>query len=250
MMVFKVEPISYWTAVQSVFCGLTLGIITPNRIGDYGSRMFFLRPRKRIYGLIAMGIGAYAQFVLTNILAFLAVMAFIIKFKPVNLWVLFTIAILFITYCTLLLLLYFNMTVINRPLKKIKFLKRHYHFFSILSTYKKSFLINILGICFLRISILIVQYYLIIHLLIPAITFPQVAMMVILLITVQTVTPTIDIIDIGVRGITAVYFFSFVTHQDIAIMATTGLIWLINLIIPAIIGVFFIINLDLFKQNR
>ena len=78
----------------------------------------------------------------------------------------------------------------------------------------------------------------------------QVAMMVILLVTVQTITPTIDILDIGVRGITAVYFFHFVTNQDIAIMAITALIWLINLIIPAIIGLFFIIRLDLFRQNK
>ncbi|WP_374166426.1 hypothetical protein [Arcticibacter sp. MXS-1] len=43
-LVKRIETISLWKAVESVFCGLTWAIFTPNRIGEYGGRVFFFRP--------------------------------------------------------------------------------------------------------------------------------------------------------------------------------------------------------------
>lgn len=249
LLVKGVEPISYWTALQSVFCGLSLGIITPNRIGEYGSRMFFLRPRKRIFGLIAMSTGAFSQFVLTNIVAAVAIAVFLHQYKGVEMQWTWIFLIGATVYCTFLMILYYNIHLIEKPLRRLKFMKRYMHFFSILSSYDNGFLTGIMGICLFRLLILIVQYYLIVHLLIPSITFPQVTLMIVLLFSVQTVAPTIDLLDIGVRGATAAYFFGYITHQDVAILATTAIIWLINLIIPGIIGVFFVSKLNIFNKQ-
>ena len=49
---------------------------------------------------------------------------------------------------------------------------------------------------------------------------------------------------------TATYFFSFITTNEIAIMAATASIWLINLIIPAILGSAFVFKLNFFGTNR
>jgi uncharacterized membrane protein YbhN (UPF0104 family) len=231
MQLKDIAVISLWTSIQSVFCGLTVGVITPNRIGDYGARVFFLSPRRRAYGLVALGIGALAQFILITISA-----AIIVALSTV-----------FAIFAGMLSLLYFNMGIIKTLIDKVKFLTRYKHFFDILSDYKKPFLIKILAICLFRLCLLIVQYYLIIHLLIPGLTFMQVTLMITLIIGVQTVLPTIEILDIGVRGATSIYFFSFITHQDIAILAASSLIWFINLIIPAIIGLCFVHKLKIFS---
>jgi hypothetical protein len=63
--------------------------------------------------------------------------------------------------------------------------------------------------------------------------------------------PSLDLFDIGVRSVTASYFFSFVTKQDVAVIACTASIWLINIIIPAILGVYFVFKLNFFGSlNR
>jgi hypothetical protein len=49
---------------------------------------------------------------------------------------------------------------------------------------------------------------------------------------------------------TATYFFGFITHQDVAIMAATACIWQVNLIIPAILGSLFVLKLNFFGSNR
>ena len=75
-------------------------------------------------------------------------------------------------------------------------------------------------------------------------------MMIFILFFIQSALPSLDLLDIGVRSMTATYFFAFLTHQDIAIMAATACIWLVNLIIPAILGSVFVFKLNFFGNNR
>jgi hypothetical protein len=243
----NIAPISLWTSIQSVFCGLTVGIITPNRIGDYGTRVFFLRPRQRVYGLVAMATGALAQFIVMTGMATVVICIFLHRFTHIDPWVIVALGALLSTLFAGLLLLYFNMDVIRLLMNKVKFLSRYEHFFSVLYANESLLLIKIVLLYVLRTVILITQYYLIIHLLIPSLSFFEVVLMVALLISLQAITPTIEILDIGVRGATAVYFFSFITKQDVSILATTSVIWFINLIVPAIIGLCFVHKLKLFK---
>ena len=63
----QIESISFYRAIESVFCGLTLAIFTPNRLGEYGGRVFFLSPKRRIVGVVAMTVGNIGQLVLTNV---------------------------------------------------------------------------------------------------------------------------------------------------------------------------------------
>ena len=83
-LVRGLEKISTWKAVESVFCGLTWAVFTPNRIGEFGGRVFFLSPRKRIMGVIAMSVGAMAKLVVTNVLGSLALFCFILRFANLN----------------------------------------------------------------------------------------------------------------------------------------------------------------------
>jgi uncharacterized membrane protein YbhN (UPF0104 family) len=195
-----IAPISLWSSIQAIFCGITVGIITPNRIGDYGTRVLFLRPRARVYGLIAVGIGGLAQFIVINMIAAIAVCTFLYQYKAVSAPLVIGIGCCFALYCALLLLLLFNMAVIRRLMDKINFLSRFKKSLHMLSTYNNALLIKILLIGLFRALLLVVQYYIIIHLLIPPVTFWQIALMITLLISFQTVVPTIGILDIGIRG--------------------------------------------------
>ena len=74
--------------------------------------------------------------------------------------------------------------------------------------------------------------------------------MVCILFFVQSTLPSLDLFDIGVRSYTAAYFFSFVTSHEVAVIACTASIWLINIIIPAILGSYFVFKLNFFGNTE
>ena len=42
------QPINFFTAFKSVLSGVTLSINTPNRIGEYGGRILYIRKEKEL----------------------------------------------------------------------------------------------------------------------------------------------------------------------------------------------------------
>ncbi len=249
-LVQPIEKITTWKAVESVFCGLTWAVFTPNRIGEYGGRIFFLSPRKRIMGAIAMGVGAVGQMVVTNVLGALAILWFIERFMHFNNMLYYALSFLALVFCGFFLLFYFNIRLVDGLLSKIKFLKRFKKFFGILARYKKSQLWKIFIYCLSRFCVFTTQYYLIIHLFVPDIQVFEMIMMLCILFFIQSALPSLDLLDIGVRVSTATYFFTFITPHEVAIMAATTCIWMINLIIPAILGSVFVLKLNFFGKSR
>jgi len=249
-LVQKIEIISIWKAVESVFCGLTWAVFTPNRIGEYGGRVFFLSPNKRIKGAVAMTVGSFGQLVLVNVFGSLALSWFLFRFMDLNPLMNFSIFILALAFSGFFLLFFFNIHWINGLLSKIKFLKPYKRFFIIFSKFKVSALLHILMYSLSRILIFSTQYFLIIHLLIPEIDPLDMVLILFIFYFIQSSMPSLDLLDIGLRATTAAYFFSFVTDHEIAVMAAVASIWLINLIIPAILGSVFVLKLNFFGSPR
>ncbi|MGV3684576.1 MAG: lysylphosphatidylglycerol synthase domain-containing protein [Daejeonella sp.] len=246
----RVEKISTWKAIESVFCGLTWAVFTPNRIGEYGGRVFFLSPRKRIIGIVSMAVGSVGQMVITNVLGAFALLWFVATFMELNLIINFALTFVVAIFCSFFLLFYFNIQWIDGLLSRIKFIKPFRRFFSILAKYKKQDLVRVLGYCVTRYIVFTTQYCLVINLLIPEIPLFSMVMILLILFFIQSALPSLDLLDIGVRAVTATYFFAFVTDQEVAIMAATACVWLINLIIPAILGSFFVLKLNFFGNPR
>jgi hypothetical protein len=246
----KIEKIKVAKAIESVFCGLTMAVFTPNRIGEYGGRVFFLSPRRRVPGLVAMGIGSVGQLVLTNVLGSIAVTWFVFSFFRLNTISMIAVALATIIFCGFFLTLFFNVGVLIKYLSRIKWLKRYDRFFQFFSGYIRKDLLKVFSFCLGRFAVFTSQYCIVINMFIPGLPVFSVAMMVFILFFIQSALPSLDLLDVGVRAFTASYFFSFITDQQLAVIATTAFIWLVNLIIPAILGAPFIFKLNFFGTNR
>ncbi|WP_304067473.1 lysylphosphatidylglycerol synthase domain-containing protein [Pedobacter glucosidilyticus] len=245
-LIAKVEVISIRKAIESIFCGLTWAVFTPNRIGEYGGRIFFLSPRKRIQGAVLMSVGHISQMVITNIAGAIALLWFLHQFVIQEINLLFAIGFVIAVFCFFLILFYFNIHWLNSLLNKLKFLNRFTSYFKVLTNFSQTELLKVMLLSLGRFAVFTSQYILIIHVLVPEIPYYQISLLVFILFFVQSALPSLDLLDIGVRSMTATYFFSFITHQEIAIMAAASLIWLVNLIIPAILGSFFVFKLNFF----
>jgi hypothetical protein len=245
----RLLPISLWKAIECVFCGLSWAIFTPNRIGEFGGRVMFLPPSRRIHGVFAMAVGAIGQNLITNVLGAISLMWFIFTFKQLDPWLLFVLSIFAVVFITLFLILYFNIQWLVWLLNRISFLKKHHRFFDIMGQYKFTELLSIMGFCLARFCAFSFQYYLVIHLLIPDLTFLTIIMLVFIVFFIQSALPSLDLIDIAIRSTAAVTLFAYVTDQHVAVIAAYTTIWLINLIIPAILGSLFNLKLNFFGRN-
>lgn len=241
--------ISIWEAIEAVFCGLTWAIFTPNRIGEYGGRVMFLPNRKRIHGVFAMAVGSFGQNVITNITGLLASLWFIYYFLHINTWLYLGIAVLVIAFLILLNIFYFNIKWLVGILDRIRFLQKYRRFFDIMGRYSHQELLTVIGYSLARFFVFSFQYYLVIHLLLPELPFFQMMMTVIVFIFIQSAMPSLDLLDIGVRSFTAAHLFSYITNQQLAIIAAVSSIWLVNLIIPAALGSVFVLKLRFFDRT-
>jgi hypothetical protein len=245
----ELAPITTWGAIEAVFCGLTWAIFTPNRIGEYGGRVMFLPNRKRIHGVFAMAVGSFGQNVITNVLGLIALMWFAYTYHPINTLLAIGLSLAAIGFMGLLLVFYFHIGWLVSLLNRIKFLAKYHRFFDIMGRYKFDQLLNVMWFCLARFFVFSFQYYLVIHLLMPQLPIFPVMMMVFILFFIQSALPSLDLLDIGVRNFTASVLFVYITDQKLAVMAAVSSIWLINLIIPAILGSVFVLKLRFFDRS-
>jgi hypothetical protein len=249
-LIKQVEPISIWLAIESVFCGLTWAVFTPNRLGEYGGRVFFLSPKRRIVGVVAMAVGNIGQLVLTNVFGAVAVCIFIWRFIPINNVFFLCICMIAIAFCMFFLVFFFNIKWLNSILLSMRWTRKYKKFYSILARYKKAELLKILLFCVARYVVFSTQYYIMFLWLIPEISLLDLMMLVSIHFFVQSLLPSLDLLDIGIRSVTALYIFKYVTQQNTAVVACIASIWLINIIIPAILGSYFVFKLNFFGSNQ
>jgi hypothetical protein len=245
-LISSVERISLWQSIESVFCGLTWAVFTPNRIGEYGGRVFFLSPKRRIIGVVAMAVGNIGQMVLTNVFGAIAVCVFIYRFKSLNNTLFLAVCVMAAAFSLFFLVFYFNIRWLNGLLLSMKFTRKYKKFYLILSRYKKLELFKILMFCLARYLVFSTQYFIMFFWLIPDLHYLDIIMVVCILFFVQSALPSLDLFDIGIRSITALFFFKYLTSHNTAVVACIASIWLINIIIPAILGSYFVFKLNFF----
>ncbi|WP_345949855.1 MULTISPECIES: lysylphosphatidylglycerol synthase domain-containing protein [unclassified Mucilaginibacter] len=245
----KWSPITLWQSIESVFCGLTWAIFTPNRLGEYGGRVMFLPPRRRLHGVFAMAVGSFGQNVVTSVMGASSLLWFVYYFLNVNKWLFVGLLSTGIGYMLMMLIFYFNVRWLVFLLNSVPFLKKYHRFFDVMKRYHFAELFRIMGYCVARFAVFSLQYYLIIHLLLPEIPMVKMMLLVFVFFFIQSALPTIDVVDIGIRSATADKLFEYVTHQHIVVIAAVALIWFTNLIVPAILGSVFVLKVKFFDNN-
>ncbi len=246
----RIEHLSWWRATEAVFCGLTWAIFTPNRIGEYGGRVMYLKAENRASGAVAMGVGHFAQLVLTSIFGALSIAWFMTTFLSFQPGMKILIWIAGIVYATLFLLIFFNVHWVDRLVRRIKFLKKIQPFFSVLEDYNRRELSVILGLSLSRFIIFTSQYIILMEVILPDLPFLSMVLMIFILFFIQSAVPSLDLFDFSVRSFVASNLYSYITTQEIAVMAIVSCIWFVNLILPAILGSVFAIKVNYLSDNK
>lgn len=246
-LVGKFQKLPFLKTYQAIFSGITLGIFTPNRIGEYGGRMFYVRRRNRIKAIAVTLIGSFSQILITVGLG--------IIFLPVFLWwhydlsIYMNAAILSASVLLLLMLgfFYYNLQTLVSMLGRFAFFRKIKKQVEIIGAYSKRELTVILLFSFLRYAAFTAQYIVLLYIYGVGFSFLHVVVTLGLVFFVQSVIPSFAIAEWVTRGNIALFFINFYSDNHLAIIAASTSLWLINLIFPAVVGYLFISRYNFLK---
>jgi len=246
ILIDKIQNLKFYTAFKAVLSGITIGIFTPNRIGDIGGRVLFINNGKRTFGVLATGIGSFAQFLTTISAGILGFILFLILFPDktiINPIFNSVTGICFLLILMILIWLYFNIELIRSILIRFSFFKTRKDQLEYLSETNFITLLKVLFLSFVRYIVFSSQFYLLLIFFDIHLTITQAYISISLIYLFAAIIPTTTLLELGIRGSLAIFFIGMFSNNIFGIIFSAMFLWFINLAIPSAIGsIFFLKN--------
>lgn len=237
----KFQPFSRRKALLAVFTGVTFSLFTPNRVGEYGGRILYVRPENQWFAVVANLIGNFCQYMVLLGMGAIGSIWILSHFQIVEA----TSGIAVVLFATLgfvfMLWIYFKLDLViiwlktRLPqLKKIPYLNKIRVELFLRFTRKER--AEILGWAAVRYAIYSSQYFFLLRFfnINPGIVegFSGIFSLYLL----QTSLPLPPLTGLVARGNLAVFLWGYFDANELAALAATFSLWVINLVIPAFIG--------------
>ena len=246
MLMSSSVNLNWKASLQMIFTGLSFSFITPFKSGEFIGRVMYLPAHKRAIGAAYTFYSSIIQFTVYSLLGALSLWLLdvdklliniphsftsgILILKPISLFIPVVCLVFFVTKRFII-----NLLVSLNVLKK--FTPVAQEFLSIGATRT----ILVFGLTFLKCFIFIFQYWLIFKWLGVELTISQVFIGVSIMIFALAVMPTISFIEIGLRWEFSFVIFSVFTANIVGVTIGTTIVWLLNIVLPAIIGAFWLL---------
>ncbi len=252
----RLENFNFSTAFKSVLTGTSITMLTPNRVGEYGGRIMYMREENRIAAIPLTILGSMSQLFVTIIMGTAGLLIFkyiwgqndaLFKLIP-------DLAGAILIYISLLtsiflILLYLRVGFIIKLLLQIPLLKKFVKYLHILSEFRRKELLRILFLSFLRYVVFILQYLLLLKAMQVIIPVADCFWLLTIFYLVMTIAPTIGFTELPLRAAASVEIFQVYSSNVLGIQAASLGIWLINLVLPALIGSLLIFGLKIMKEK-
>ncbi len=233
-LVLPLQRLPFVRAFTATIAGTTIGLITPNRVGEFAGRVLFLDPEHRIEGSFATLLGSIAQFVVTLLLGGLALTfnsyLHYSSVEPSHAWNVVVWSALLIGCAAVFL--FFSPGAFARLLLAIPWLKRFERHAHVLDSFSRADLVRIFLLSLLRYGVFTVQFAIVL-VAVARVEVSEAMLAVPVVFLITTLVPTMALTELGVRGSVAT---TFIQGDDMGIMVSTALVWFINLVVPAVVG--------------
>jgi len=244
--IHQIYKLSFIKALRLTFTGITIGLLTPNRIGEIPARASLLNSKSFNEIVLKTIASSFSQLVITFLLGgfglFLTQQYFDFELDS------FVLTIFILVGSFILLLLYFNMNKIAPLFYKIKVLRNEILIKALMDIcFKELFILLMYSL--LRYLIFFIQYWLVLTAFgIDLITIKEIFLIPVCFLFASSI-PTILISEIGVRGSVALFVFGVVSSFEIQIILASIVLWLINVALPAIFGLYDLKEFKLFTAK-
>ncbi len=236
----SIEPVSYGTATRSVYSGVCVGNLAPGRATEFLAKILFFKPDNRPTITLLHFVNGMIQLSVTLLIGVLCL------FLKLNIEIalpqhLFWLAVVF----AFVLLIIFTFMILN-------FKKVHTWF---LSKFKKTDSGKILPVelsktlisklllwSFIRYAVFALQLLLIIKLFYAGNFNIALLSAIGVYFLLTTALPMISVIEAVIRSAIALVVFEGLHISEIALVVSAVLLWVLNIVVPSIIGYFIIVR--------
>lgn len=219
-------------SLLTVSSGITAGMFTPNRSGEFLGRIYHLPQELRATGIVASAVLALLQLSWTIIGGitgiFLRKERFTASDIPMNKIYFWGFASLIIAATTLIIL--YRSDIIQR-LKKLS---------SRIAEFRRASVFRLFALCGLRYCVFTIQFMLMLYMLEIKPGMISLFAGVSVFYLLSSAVPSFLISELIVRGTVAVFVFStLIQVNDEPVFLASTLIWVLNIALPAIAGAFY-----------
>lgn len=232
-LVASTQKITFFEAYKQCLSSLTVSIITPNRIGEYGAKAIYFEKGKRKNILFLNLIGNFSQLGIT---LFFGCIGLIFLFRNFNFQIPNA-----NNYKVILLVLFILVIVLFRKKLKIQSIQNYFK-----NTPLKVY-IKVVLFSFLRYLFFTHQFMLLLYLFGVKVDYFTILQLLFCMYLIASIIPGLTIFDWVIKGSVAVWLFSLIGLNELTIISITTIMWILNFAIPALIGSIFVLN---FKPNR
>ena len=238
-LVSSFTKISFLESLKQSLGSLTASIFTPNRIGEYGAKALYF-DKKKVKKIIFLNfIGNSSQMLVTT---FFGILGFIISGVVVSetmLWLNFKFSLLHLLFLVLFLFVVFlifkfrKVSIYGLSLQKI------------IEAIKKlsiGFHVTTLQLSIIRYLIFAHQFYFLLLIFGSEISYSLALATVFMMYFLASIIPSIHLMDVAIKGSIALFLFGKLGIPEWKMITITSVMWLFNLVIPVVIGSFFVMK--------
>ena len=234
-VISPVKKLSLTEAARQSLAALTVSLATPNRIGEYGAKAYFFAPDKRKQVLLLNFFSNFSQMGITCIFGFYGLVYVMGNF---GLSISITNSVLVI-----LALIFFGIT--GYIFKEKELIVKGLSIGKILRYTKNlpmGLKVKTILFSLLRYLIFSSLFYFLLNFFGTEINTYETMPIIFAMYLLASVIPTIFIFDVVIRGGIAVWLFSMAGIPECPVLCTVLAMWLLNFVIPAIWGSFYVVT--------
>ena len=252
LLVSAIKPLTFFRAYKAVLSGVSFSVALPNRVGEYIGRMMYQPEGSRLKIISLSVVGGLAQLLVT--VAFGTVGLVVLKkeilvaYPQLVLWFQFLLYGLLFALAAIALF-YFNVSMVVGFFSR--WLSNHHFLYLVeaLKNFNVAFLSKILFLSSIRYGVFLAQYVILFHFFnvdVPVLTVIPVMSVVFLALAV---VPSIALLEVGLRGEISLALMGLFSTNSLGTGFTSVTVWALNLVIPAVVGTLFLLNLKAFSKN-
>ncbi|MCE2756744.1 MAG: flippase-like domain-containing protein [Chitinophagaceae bacterium] len=239
-------PVKWVTSLKMIFAGLSFSFVTPNRLGEFIGRIMYLPSDKRAVGTAFTVYNIIIQITVYCFFASIALYfldASLVSHKLPRLVsnmlhglqiispIIFLLSVIFFVMQHRILSLLSNLSFLRKLKPTLGECMQ--------LGFDTSF--ALIGLTLLKSLVFIFQYWLIFTWLGVELSFFSTFIGVSLMVFGLVVIPTVSFLEIGLRWELSYLLFSMYTSNLLGITIGATIIWFLNVVLPAIIGAFWVI---------
>lgn len=243
-LISKIQPITLKKSLTAVVSGITIGIVTPNRIGEYASRVLYLEKGNKLSGLMSTIIGSWSQLLITSILGSISLIYYLItnKLNLTNQTINHLLIVFIVFFNFFSLLCYYFPEVLLSMLSKMRLFVKFKQQMDHIQSYSWIELSQILGLSFCRYVIFSTQFIILLTIFNVNILFLNAIKCISLMYLSVTFLSGLTAFELGIREFFAILYFEQYSDNTLGVIASSLSLWLLNLAIPGLFGIYFLLR--------